>query len=375
MLRIITIITLSIFFAHTKAQEIKNNMPIYINNMLQQHTYTLDPNNYKNTQKWKKAAKKQLLQATKLPIPDTTLTYHITDTQQRQGYKIHKINYTLSAWNQGKAYLLIPDNTKKAPAILMLHDHGAHFTIGKEKLAKPFNTDTTIIKNAQTWVKKYYNNTFLADHYAQKGYIVLVADALLWGERQAEQGTQHHQQQAIAAGLIQLGYTLPAIMLHDDIRTLQLLCSLPYVDTKKIGCLGFSMGAYRAWMLSAATTQITATAAICWMTTTKHQLTPPMKPKGNSDYNTIIPALAQKLDYPHIAALTSPRPLLLFNGTKDKLFPIEGVKQAYQIIENIYKKDKATHNLNQQLWDTTHTFTKEQQQATLQFFQQHLQTP
>ena len=34
-------------------------MPIYINNMLQQHTYTLDPNNYKNTQKWKKAAKKQ----------------------------------------------------------------------------------------------------------------------------------------------------------------------------------------------------------------------------------------------------------------------------------------------------------------------------
>lgn len=350
-------------------------MPIYIDNMLQQVTYTLEPNNFKSIKQWKKAARTQLLVAARQQLPDTALIYHITDTQQRDGYKIHKINYTLSAWNQGKAYLLIPDSCKKAPAILMLHDHGAHFTIGKEKLARPFNTDTTIIKDAQIWVKKYYNNTFLADHYAQKGYVVLVADALLWGERQAEGGTQHSQQQAIAIGMMQIGYSLGGMMLHDDLRTLQLLCSLPCVDLERVGCLGFSMGAYRAWMLTAATQKIKATAAICWMTTTQHQFTPPLKPKGDSDYAMFIPRLAQKLDYPHIAALASPRPLLLFNATKDKLFHLEGVKQAYNIIESVYKRDKATDNLILQLWDTTHTFTKEQQQATLQFFQQHLQIP
>ena len=35
--------------------------------------------------------------------------------------------------------------------------------------------------------------------------------------------------------------------------------------------MGFSMGGYRAWMLSALSDKIRAGAAICWMTTTDCQ--------------------------------------------------------------------------------------------------------
>ena len=372
MLRTLIITTISLFFVCTSAQEIKNNMPIYINHMLKQHTYTLNPDNYKNTKNWKKKARKTILKKAQKFPPDTTLTYQITDTQQRNGYKIHKITYTLSAWTTANAYLLTPDTAKQAPAILILHDHGAHFTIGKEKIAKPFNTDTTTQQEAQKWVQQHYDNTFLADDYAQKGYVVLVTDALMWGERQTIGGTKYNQQQAIAHTLQQLGYSLGGIMLHDDLKALKLLTSLPYVDKNNIGCLGFSMGAYRAWMLAATTQQIKATAAICWMTTTHAQLTPPQKPKGGSDYTITIPGLSQHLDYPHIAATISPRPLLLINGTKDKLFPTQAVQQAYDIITKIYKKDKALQNLTLQLCDTHHTFNKQQQNTTHQFFQQHL---
>lgn len=371
-MRIKCIWTLTCFFVLAAAQEVKHNMPVYMHNMVQEMSYSLDPNNFKSTKKWKEKARKEILAAAGPTLPDTALTYHITDTQQRQGYTVHKITYTLSKWNQGKAYLLIPDSCKNAPGLLMLHDHGAHFSIGKEKLVKPFNVDTNTHNDALTWVRKCYDNTFLADEYAQKGYVVLVADALLWGERQSEGGTKYDQQQAIAAGMMQMGYSLGGMMLHDDLRTLQLLCSLPCVNPDRVGCLGFSMGAYRAWMLTAVTDKIKATAAICWMTTMQDQLTPPKKPKGGSDYSMFIYGLAKKLDFPHIAALASPRPLLLFNGTNDKLFPIRGVQQAYNTIQGVYEREKALDYLTLKLLEEKHFFNKKQQEETQAFFQKFL---
>ena len=372
MLRIRLILYAMFIFVYTNAQEIKNNMPHYVDKMLQKHDYALKPEGFRSTKQWKKQARKVLFDAVGKQLPDTALTYQITDTEQRDGYSVNKITYTLSSWHQGKAYLLIPNGCEKAPAMLMLHDHGAHFTIGKEKLVRPVGVDSILINDAEQWVTRYYNGVFLADEYARRGYVVLVADALLWGERQVEGGTKYADQQAIAHGMMKLGYSLGGMMLQDDMRALQLLCSLPYVDKERVGCMGFSMGAYRAWMLSAAMPQIKATAAICWMTTMESQMTPPHKPKGGSDYSMFIPDLNMQLDYPHIAAMISPRALLLINGREDKLFAKEGVEQAYAIIKRVYVRENAQQYLTTEWWDEAHCFNKNQQKATKEFFLRYL---
>ena len=60
-------------------------------------------------------------------------------------------------------------------------------------------------------------------------------------------------------------------MNYEDMYTTDFLATLPEVDSKRIGCMGFSMGAYRAWMLSALSDKVKAGAAVCWMVTTDCQ--------------------------------------------------------------------------------------------------------
>ena len=59
--------------------------------------------------------------------------------EQRDGYKAQKIAFNINAYSRITAYLLIPDGGDgKFPAVVALHDHGAHLFIGKEKMIRPF---------------------------------------------------------------------------------------------------------------------------------------------------------------------------------------------------------------------------------------------
>ena len=76
----------------------------------------------------------------------------------------------------------------------------------------------------------------------------------------------------IAGNMMMYGIDLSAWMTYDDIAGTEFLASIPEVDAARIGCTGWSMGAYRAWMLSALFDRIKVGAAVCWMVTTDEQL-------------------------------------------------------------------------------------------------------
>lgn len=156
-------------------------------------------------------------------------------------------------------------------------------------------------------------------------------------------------------------------------RSAEFLASLPFVDKKRVGSLGFSMGAYRSWMLAALTDVVRASASVCWMNTTEHLMTlTNNQNKGGSAYAMLIPALRRYLDYPHVASIACPKPTLFFNGTRDKLFPIEGVRDAYREMEAVWKSQGASDHLVTKLWDEKHFFNKEMQKETLEFFDRWL---
>lgn len=373
-----SLLSLSTASAQTNsaAYEVTGNMPVFYQQMKQQLTYPLawGKAEEKDFAKWKAQARHVLAECMQnlQPAPKA-YAMEVTDREQRDGYEARKIRFNLSEWSRVPAYLLVPEGEGPFPAIVLLHDHGAHFSIGKEKMVRPFHVAPEVMEDADQWASQCYDGQYVGDYLARHGYVVLAIDALFWGERGRKEGTSYDAQQALASNFLQMGASWGAFINVDDMRSAEFLASLPFVDKERVGSLGFSMGAYRSWMLAALTDVVRASASICWMNTTEHLMTlTNNQNKGGSAYAMLIPALRRYLDYPHVASIACPKPTLFFNGTQDKLFPIEGVRDAYREMEAVWKSQGASDHLVTKLWDEKHFFNKEMQKETLEFFDRWL---
>ena len=222
------------------------------------------------------------------------------------------------------------------------------------------------------WARQLYDNQYVGDYLAKHGYVVFSFDAPMWGERGRKEGVDRNKYDLIAGNMMMLGRDLSAFMTYDDISSTEFLASLPMVDAKRIGCVGCSMGAYRSWMLSALSDRIKAGASICWMITTDAQLTRRFGRKENGGFANCIPGLRQYLDYPHIASLACPKPMLFINGTKDKLFPVPGVKDAFAEMYKVWKSQGADNLLDTELWDIPHSCGLKAQEKMLEFLDKNL---
>lgn len=355
--------------------ETVKDMPVYYEVLRSELTYPaawgVSPE--KNFDAWRNKARTLLLDCIDYIADTTAFDYTIVATEQRNGYAAHRIMLHLNRYVTVPAYLLVPSGSGPFPAVVVLHDHGAKFDIGKEKNVKPFADDTVTLAISDAWVSKYYDGIYTGDYFAANGYVVLAVDALLWGDRGRKEGARYNSQQALAANLLQMGRSWCGVITSDDMRSVDFLASLPFVDSSRIGAVGFSMGAHRTWMLSAATDKVRAAAAVCWMCTTDSLMTlTNNQNKGGSAYAMIVPRLRRYLDYPHVAAISCPKPLLLINGRKDKLFPVAGVQSAYDYLRGVWRQCGADEKLETTFYDTTHTFNAEMHRQVLLFLDKWL---
>ena len=126
-------------------------------------------------------------------------------------------------------------------------------------------------------------------------------------------------------------------------------------------------------VFSALSDRVKAGAAICWMTTTDYQLSSLYgKGKGDSNYANVLPGLRNYMDYPHIASLACPKPMLFFNGTSDKLFPVLAVEDAYSTMHHVWDSQSVGNQLKTMLWDTPHVCNRNMQSEVLSFFNAYL---
>ena len=355
---------------------VSRNMPTFYQQMKAQLTYPLAWGHAKTRsfQKWKRQAREVVMECMQnLPPAPAVYDLQVEASERREGYEARKVWFNVSEWCRVPAYLLVPDGEGPFPAMLVLHDHGAHFSIGKEKMVRPFGVSKEILADADDWAHRCYDDLYTGDYFARQGYVVLAVDALFWGERGRKEGVNYDAQQALASNFLQMGGSWGAFINIDDVRSAEFLASLPFVDSRRVGCLGFSMGAYRSWMCAALTDVIAASASVCWINTTEHLMTlTNNQNKGGSAYSMLIPQLRRYLDYPHVASLACPKPSLFFNGTRDKLFPVEGVEDAYQQMRQVWQSQEAEERLVTRLWDEKHFFSRAMQEATLQFFDRWL---
>ncbi|WP_073207017.1 alpha/beta hydrolase family protein [Xylanibacter ruminicola] len=356
--------------------EFERNLPVYAKQLIADLTYPMAWGNssIKNFSKWKKAARQKVFDCMLTPPPAPADGYNVTvlAEEQRNGYKARKIEIQLSKYYKVPAYVLIPDGKGPFPAVNALHDHGAHLFIGKEKMIRPLACETDEVKaDAEAWLAGY-EGQFFGDYLAQHGYVVFSADAPMWGERGQKEGARRDRYDMIAGNMMMYGIDLSAYMTYDDMAGTEYLAQMPEVDANRIGCTGWSMGAYRAWMLSALSDRIKVGTAICWMVTTDEQMGFKYDRTENGGFANCFPGLRRWLDYPHVASIACPKPMLFINGSQDKLFPVAGVEKAFSTMHDTWKSQGADDKLETEIWDMPHSCPLKAQQRVLDFFDKYL---
>ena len=275
--------------------------------------------------------------------------------------------------------MLIPKNVKlPAPGIVALHDHGAFYLWGKEKLTRLPGEHTTLTQFKQ----QYYGGRSIADELARQGYVVVVIDMFYWGERRmlldndrpvwkerpatitaGEVATFNQRssqnEQLVGRTLFLAGLTWAGIMFWDDLRTVDYLISRPEVDPHWIGCVGLSVGGFRSAHLAALDDRIKAAVVVSWMCAYQPLLKDHIL--DTVGHTMLVPGLTQWLDLPDVAALAIPARLLVINGRQDGLFTVEGMEEAHQKLAACYQKAGVPDHFRADLYNTPHQFNRAMQ--------------
>lgn len=358
----------------THKYEIERDMPLFLDSIKSELTYPLAWGNSEITDfdTWRSTAREKVVELMLAPPPRASgYDIRIVDEEQRDGYTARKIEFNLTRYSRVTAYVLVPDGEGPFPGIVALHDHGGHYTIGKEKMIRPFGVGQDVYDDSDKWVEDLYEGQYVGDYLASNGYVVISTDALFWGDRGRKEGPDGKKFANVAGNFMMLGRNMSAWMTFEDMYATEFLASLPEVDADRIGCIGLSMGAYRSWMLAALSPIIKAGVAVCWMTTTDVQLSWEYGRESGGFANNLI-GVRNYLDYPHIASLACPNSMYFVNGETDRLFQPHAVLDAYATMHAVWDSQGVGDRLRTELLPMGHEMPLSVQKSSLDFLNKAL---
>lgn len=283
------------------------------------------------------------------PMPERTdLKAVVTGRLDHEEFTVEKIHFQASPGLYCTAALFLPKNqTKPAPTILYASGHFRFATNGIS-----------------------YGNkaAYQADGawFARNGYVCLVLDTVLAGEIQGiHTGTRDK-------GLWwwnSRGYTPAGVEAWFGIRALDYLSTRTEVDTNRFGITGHSGGGAYSWAVTALDDRIKAAAPLAGMADVHAHIVEGIM-DSHCDCN--FPINYHRWDFPQIAALAAPRPLLIGGTDNDRLFNLENTVRIHEKVRRIYKLHDANGKLGLILAPGSHDEVPELQLAVLRWFNRHL---
>ncbi len=300
------------------------------------------------------AAREKLIECFLTPPPAGEFDPVVIGEEDRGSYVAQRVVLNLSVDSRVLAYVLIPKGEGPFPAVQLHHDHSGCFTRGKEKVIRPFDEPEERIADAVDSRDEAFGGKFIGDELAKRGYLCFATDMFFFSDRG---GMGREGQEVISSNLLHMGMSLAGLAAHDDMRSLEYLVSRPDVDASRVAAAGLSVGCYRTWQLCAATDAVKAGIAVGWMGTIAGQIRPGINQSaGGAAYTMLHPNLHNFLDYPDVAAIACPKPMLFYNGLRDGLFPADDVQVAFDKMRAIWESQSAGDKLITKLWDCEHVF-------------------
>ena len=305
------------------------------------------------------------------PVPPNV---QILEEKEFDGYTRRHIVFHSSEMNRVTAYLLIPHHAKNAPAVMAMHDHSGKFYWGKEKIVENF-PPLPVAGHLQNW--RYGGRAYASD-LARRGYVVMCPDTFGFGDRKflreswlrageeerygLEEGSEAYinaYDSAYAAGnqirimdmLNHAGWTYPGLSVWDDRRALDVLLAQPEVDTARVGCVGLSMGGFRAIMLGSMDERITCSVPVGFMARHRDLL-----PYRTSGFGFCLSGVFDELPWPDFASLMAPRHMFIQNCANDALYDLSSMQLASEHIERVYDKAGVNGNYCHKFYTVGHQF-------------------
>jgi dienelactone hydrolase len=202
--------------------------------------------------------------------------------------------------------------------------------------------------------------------FARNGYVCLMIDMLEYAEIQ---GRHHGTYRDGRWWWNSRGYTPAGVEAWFGIRALDYLCARPEVDKERIGMTGRSGGGSYTWTVAALDDRVKVAAPVAGMTDLQNQVVDGSI-EGHCDCMFFLNTY--RWDFPQVAALLAPRPLLIGNSDKDDLFPLDGVVRLYTQTRRIYQLYGKTNQLGLLITEGPHVDTQELQLPVFRWFNRFL---
>jgi hypothetical protein len=269
-----------------------------------------------------------------------------TATVKMKGYSVKNIAFQIRPGVYATANLYIPEGTGPFPAVIFML---GHWELGKiEEL------------NVQP----------VGHTLASNGYVCLCIDPWGSGERTTIHGTfeDHGDNNNLGSSLMNIGESQLGIELSDNIRGVDLLCSLPYVDAQRIGATGASGGGNQTMWLAAMDERVKAAVPVVSVGTFESYI------MGTPCICEVVPGGLTFTEESGILALIAPRAIKMCNHQKDEnkaFFPKEMLR-SYQNARSVFKMFGVENNIACQLFNLPHGYDREDREAMLGWFDLHL---
>jgi dienelactone hydrolase len=351
---------------------VRDRLPVFYERLASRMDYPLSwlSGGHGDFTAWRGKARAKVMECLLLAPPAVPFEPKVIAEQDRGSYVARKVVFNVTGDSRVLAFVLVPKSAGLHPAVLLLHDHGAKFDIGKEKVIEPWDEPAEKMASARKWITQCYGGRFIGDELAKRGYVCLATDMLNWSDRG---GGGYENQQALAANLFQLGSSWAGLIAHEDLRAAEFLASQPEVDAKRVAAMGLSVGGYRTWQTAALSDHIAAGVSVCWMATRKGLMVPGNnQTTGQSAFTMIHPGLANLLDYPDVASIACPKPMMFLCGGRDQLFPAASIEEAFGKMRRVWESQKAADRLATRLYPTPHEFNAAMQDDAFDWLDRQL---
>jgi hypothetical protein len=273
------------------------------------------------------------------------LNMRITGSIQRPGFSIKNIAFQTRPGIYATANLYVPDGNDKFPAVLVMMGHSPNGRF-------------------------YKNYQAVANSLVTNGYICLCIDPWGAGERTTIHGIfeDHGDENNIGSSLLNIGETLMGLEMTDNIRAIDLLCSLPSADTEKIGATGSSGGGNQTMWLTALDERVKAAVSVVSAGTFESYIL------GSPCICEVLLGGLNLTEESGIIGMVAPRALKLINHTGDQnqAFQPKEMIRTCQSAKPVFEFMGAGENLSYKLFDLPHGYYREDREEMLAWFNKHL---